>query len=921
MTRKFGPYLNGRTVTKRHRGVTKTRADWGNEPAPSEEITITAWDGKTVLVPETIASISQGHVVPAEEGGTYVVLSDLPDFNTVTELTGETDTGTPVKINLVPRRQYRGHAKGINYMLPIDKTTGMVAFEKGRSGHKYFATRRPRNDVSGKGGYTKQDIATELGVALSSITDTWIRDNGIYGKSENKPLAFETAAALWSNLLKTRGGNGRFFESNWLVIEAGFDYSDFRHPSGGNFIPDHTSGESPFHPVLITSYGTGTRPFINHTGAAQFQDRVTGNWICQQNVDCPYIWNLSAFSAIYSHVDVWGHKERLRYRGGFYLQGGGHKTMYRCGSFDAHPLPADANSTQLANNNWGSGGAKHHASVYTETLDSFLCLESYPDMGGWERGYDLTNRIFADPADPTTFLPVPPTALAHNFYIQHNHANATLRRNWVTRGSSHAIQIRPGGIVEDNVLAEANVFGNAPGTSKDPVTDINSVGRMGNYISFVGNILTSGGYKRVASNMRPAAVNFGFSLDGSDPEAFENIVMHWANPDDAAERVEKLTNQGKEQMAFAFNYGSDTEYAQPHDNCFWDWVTPTWISNPDNAIAKGADPAVLDETTIQRFAATQMDLTGVEEGDKIHAYFDWLRTLTPAQREEQRRLFQQYFREPWPGLYRAPRTAATTDVFQPNRRFSGVLWADRRNWLTEMVPGTVYKDSVQLRGATTRFGEVTSELATVDGEGAALLECVSGRLTADTLNNIDVVRVRDVSGQLYIKTATNVPTFLVTQGRLVFDCPISGKDLIIDDQYAQVFLGPDYTVSNGKVLDIRIGKQGYIGHKGSGTAALKVQSGGIMRFRHFDAVTTTTSLTAAMPKLERIQEDWSTPASTVNVTVTLDAGSIIEVEKGAAVAGSVHDLTGPGYTFVDNGAILPPGLVITNGKPIYTVPA
>ncbi|MBM3298795.1 MAG: hypothetical protein FJY85_02430, partial [Deltaproteobacteria bacterium] len=105
MTRKFGPYLNGRTVTKRHRGVTKTRADWGNEPAPSEEITITAWDGKTVLVPETIASISQGHVVPAEEGGTYVVLSDLPDFNTVTELTGETDTGTPVKINLVPRRQ------------------------------------------------------------------------------------------------------------------------------------------------------------------------------------------------------------------------------------------------------------------------------------------------------------------------------------------------------------------------------------------------------------------------------------------------------------------------------------------------------------------------------------------------------------------------------------------------------------------------------------------------------------------------------------------------------------------------------------------------------------------------------------------------------------------------------------------------
>lgn len=904
-----------------HHGVTKTRADWGNEPAPGEEITITAWDGKTVLVPETIASISQGHVVPAEEGGTYIVLSDLPDFNTMTELAGETDTGTPVKVSVVPRRQYRGHAKGINYMLPVNKTTGMVAFEKGRQGHKYFTTRRPRTDLSGKGGYTKQDIATELGVALSSINDTWIRDNGIYGKSENKPLAFETAAALWSNLVKTRNGNGKLFESNWLVIEAGFDYSDFRHPTGGSFIPDRTSGESPFHPVLITSYGTGNRPFINHTGAAQFQDLVAGNWICQQNVDCPYIQNISDFSAIFSHVDVLGHKERLRYRGGFYLQGGGHKTMYRCGSFDSHPLPSDASSENLANNTWGSGGAKHHVGVYTETLDSFLCLESHVDMSGWERGYDLTNRIFADPAEPTTFLPVPPTALAHNFYIQHNHANVTLRRNWATRGASHAIQIRPGGIVEDNVLAEANVFGNAPGTSKDPVTDINATAGMGNYVSFIGNLMTSAAYKVPAS--RPPAGNWGFTLDGRDPESAENVVIHWANPDDEAERLARRYNSGKEFMKFAFEFGSATEYAQPQDNYIHDWMNDAESGSQNNATAKGADLAVLDARSIQNFAETQMGslLNGVAEAEKIHAYFDWLRTLTPAHREEQRRLLQQYFREPWPGLYRAPRTAATTDVFQPNRRFSGVLWADRHNWLTEMIPGTVYKDSVQLRGATTRLGEVTSDLATVDGEGAALLECVSGRLTVDTLNNIDVVRVRDVSGQLYIKTATNVPTFLVTQGRLVFDCPISGKDLIVDDQYAQVFLGPDYTVSAGKVLDIRIGKQGYIGHKGTGTATLRVQSGGILRFRHFDAVTTTTSLTAAMPKLERIQEDWSTPASTVNVTVTLDAGSIIKVDKGAAVAGTVFDLAGSGYTFVDNGAILPPGLVITNGKPIYTVPA
>lgn len=446
---------------------------------------------------------------------------------------------------------------------------------------------------------------------------------------------------------------------------------------------------------------------------------------------------------------------------------------------------------------------------------------------------------------------------------------------------------------------------------------------MGNYCSFIGNVATSAGYKVVPGNMRPPAKNWGMTLDGRDPESFENVIMHWANPDDATEIETKSLPYNDKWMKFAIEYSSMREYAQAADNCIHRWIHPDWyLYREETAAEKGADPAVLNTRSIQNFAEAQMGalLNGVAEGEKVHAYIDWLRTLTPAGRMEQLRLFKEYFRSPW-GIHRAKRTAAGTSVFQPDLRFSCLDWFYDRNWTDEMVPGRFYKDNAQLRGAKVRFGIYTCEMATVDGQGSPLLECVSGRLTVDRLINIDVVRVRDVSGQLYINTATSVPTFLVTQGRLVFNCPIAGKDLIIDSQYSQVFLGPDYTVSAGKVLDIRIGKQGYIGHKGTGTAALKVQSGGILRFRHFDAVTQTASLTANFAKLERIQEDWSTPASTVNVTVTLDAGSIIEVEKGAAVAGSVHDLTGPGYTVVNNGATLPAGVAVTGGKLIYTVPA
>ena len=914
MTVKFG-FKTGRRVVMG--GMTVE--EWGIEPEPVDQIEIVAWDGKTVVVPQTITSISQGHVIPKDGGGTYIVLSDLPEFNTITELSAETDTGTPVKVHVIPRRQKRGHTKAINYMLPIDKATGFIKFEKGRFGHKYYVTKRPRTDLSGKGGYTKQQIADELGVNVTSITDTWIRDNGIYGKSENKPLEFVTGCTLWNNLVKARNAPARQFQSNWLVVERGYDYWDFKWPNGGSFLPDAASGESPFHPLLITSYGTGSRPLLWQRGTSNFQNLVSATWLCYQDVDVNYIQMLSPSDVIFSHVGSLGTDVS---NGGFYPQMAGHKTLYRVNSYDSHPLPEDeqrANPTNYAANTWGNEGANHVVGLYTNDAFSCLLLESHLDQSGFDLGYDMSNQIY-EPTDPTKRKKVPPTALAHNIYIQHNAYNMLFMDNILSRASSHSMKMESAGFFYGNWNIEANIFGVLGSKGKNLDTGENNVDGMGNFASVIGNVNTSAAYKRAPT--RSPARNWGLSL-GRDAEVFDNIYMHWANPDDAVEMELRSNPYSDKWMKFAYEANALQEYAQPFDNCIHRWFHPDYVRYPEeNAIAKGADPAVLNTRTTQNFAETQMGalLNGVAEGDKVNAYLDWLRTLTPAQRVEQLELFKQFEREPWPGMHQPKRTAAGTSVFQPDLRFSGLDWFFDRNWHDRMVPGRFFKDNAQLRGAKVRFGIYTCEMATVDGQGSPLLECVSGRLTVDTLNNIDVVRVRDVSGQLYIKTATNVPVFLVTQGRLVFDCPVSGKDLIIDNHYAQVFLGPDYTVSAGKALDIRIGKQGHIGHKGTGTATLRIKSGGTLRFRHFDEVTTTPSLTARFPKLERIQEDWSTAASTVNVTVTLDAGSIIEVEKGAAVAGSVHDLTGPGYTVVNNGATLPAGVAITGGKLVYTVP-
>ncbi len=47
-----------------------------------------------------------------------------------------------------------------------------------------------------------------------------------------------------------------------------------------------------------------------------------------------------------------------------------------------------------------------------------------------------------------------PTIFNHNFYIAANNKNIRVRRNIVTRASSHGIQLRPGGVTSENIFAK-----------------------------------------------------------------------------------------------------------------------------------------------------------------------------------------------------------------------------------------------------------------------------------------------------------------------------------------------------------------------------------------------------------------------------------------------------------------------------------
>jgi hypothetical protein len=81
-------------------------------------------------------------------------------------------------------------------------------------------------------------------------------------------------------------------------------------------------------------------------------------------------------------------------------------------------------------------------------LDVDGCLFDYI---GWGIGYDVN----CGPG------PQPPSQYSHCLYIQRNCTNVTVRNNIISRGGSFGVQVRPGGIVTDNIFVDCNNSANA----------------------------------------------------------------------------------------------------------------------------------------------------------------------------------------------------------------------------------------------------------------------------------------------------------------------------------------------------------------------------------------------------------------------------------------------------------------------------
>ncbi len=182
--------------------------------------------------------------------------------------------------------------------------------------------------------------------------------------------------------------------------------------------------------------------------------------------------------------------------------------------------------------NYGIYTVRHSQGVYCDGVNGITIEDCLLDHNGWKEG--------VVGAEPTMFN--------HNVYIQTNCTDVVFRRNLSTRASSHGIQARPGGIIEDNVFCQDPIAILWRGYQADSEGRINgNVVLQGNDIGSSArgwgiDIYNSAGVRHVevANNIianYESILPYGFGIELIGAPGYSatatfasNIIYNWRNP-------------------------------------------------------------------------------------------------------------------------------------------------------------------------------------------------------------------------------------------------------------------------------------------------------------------------------------------------------------------------------------------------------
>lgn len=628
------------------------------------------------------------------------------------------------------------------YAHPRDTASGNIQVEHGRD-YAYnvlengsFGHRKVY--CSGAPVWTEAGIvAAEPGLTdPSQITAQWLAQNPTYGSDAANSLDIPAAERLWRWLTEDKRS------SHWLLLERGHSYFGF-----GRMLYGTAEGESPRHPLLITAYGTGTRPSV--TEKVNLQAAVKANVVfagitIDGGVNVRQTTNAEFEDCLLtgSEVDFTPCNSM---------------TMRRCQIRDSWKS-APSNGT-----NWRSSNDRIAGFHFGEVpgVGTMILEDLLVDHCGWEDGYNV---------DYSWPGPQPPSDMSHNMYMQDDGSECRIRRLFTSRSSYTGAMMRQGGHMED-IMSLNNPVGisNQGGDYKDrgPVA-------WGAFLNNLINMLGSERYVTVqGTGWRLAR---GYNTLARDATEIDCICAHmWDINDPSAPVVLRGTT--------AFTFQSVGSNYLESGRIIRNWRA----TQPDGGYGAG-DGSGDDDYGTGGLNGTTMDATTpmvwlenkVGGGQKYKEdVVNHFRALDDIQADLIDLL--NFLRNGFGKSAISVSEAAATFQFDPKDYTEGMCWDMRKNWSPERVPGYASsgKDSVNLRGARVIFPYETVDLATLTFGKFGHLEMAGGRIMVDTLdtdaggNSMQIKRIAQLDLPAY--SSGNALTLdLIEGGRVVTDASITG---------------------------------------------------------------------------------------------------------------------------------------------------
>ena len=725
-----------------------------------------------------LSNVANGNATVNSDNTIALVLTNS-DFTGSQSLTYEAThadgsiTQHQIGLNVVPGPQAGGWDTSANhYMLEVDENDNIVV-ETGENHVKVH--------ISGAdSALSLADIARIEGMSVGDVTGAFLAASGTYGQSEGLALAEDAGMVLWREVSPSGSQT-----SNHLLLERGYEYSNL-----GRLIESGADGEDPLHPLYLGAYGEGDKPVVTerftHWQEASTNLVVQGIWF-----DNGISFEQNGENIIFDDVTVTGDGLVM-----VNLQG---VTVRNSEMIDIH-------REDPVNSTWISHPDRIHG-MYADNNTGLLLDGNFFDMNGWEQGYDFSG----DPNGPQ-----PASIFSHNMYLDSRNTDLTLVDNISMRGASFGAQVRSGGFFEDNVFLDNNAALQINGGN------YNGAGPVGSYSLANSNIITSGAHKPMDVL---GALTLGLADDAQMTTLVDNIITHLADPNNMEEFLERVWANDALRT-------SDPYY---NDTIVYNWVGSRVLVSgerlPDQNI-EGLDTNILDETTIQNFAA---ELTNNPDA-AIEDLSQFIRQYLDGAMDERADAdaIVGYFQDGF-SVSGAARTAAETVRFEPSDLGEGVRWDNRLNWDTQDLPGTVQGDSVDLAGNHVVYGG-NNEIDTLDFGPGGWLDFHHGRLdvTGGLISDSEAEVTIQNAGQLWTEGSSGTGTFdiSVDGGRFANTGDMENTSLsATDGQTILATGGAEFDLTAGERLELRAedAQMGFDGDDG-GIAILDLHDNSTLAF-------------------------------------------------------------------------------------------